>query len=60
MRPPPKLNHEGLPIDPDDWTYEDWRDLHFGILAIKARIAARHKPQTEDKPNEPDRTPHRD
>ena len=26
-----------------DWTTEDWRDLHEGVNAIKAKIQARHR-----------------
>lgn len=39
-----RLDADGVPIDPNDWTVEDWRTLWEGIRAIKATIAARHKP----------------
>lgn len=37
-----RLDKDGVPVDPNDWTKEDWADLYFGMIAIKARIAARH------------------
>lgn len=48
MGKPVKLDRDGVPIDPNDWTYEDWKDLHFGIIAIKAKIAARHRKTAGD------------
>lgn len=48
-RRPPKLDADGVPVDGRDWTEADWADLHYGIAAIKARIAGRHA-----KPREPD------
>lgn len=33
-----------IPIDPKDWTVEDWRDLWNGIEEIRQRIAFRHAP----------------
>lgn len=44
-RRPPKLDPDGVPIDGRDWTEADWADMHYGIAAIKARIAARHAPK---------------
>lgn len=40
-----RLDADGMPIDGCDWTEADWADLHYGMAAIKARIAARHRPQ---------------
>lgn len=40
---PPKLSPSGVPVDPRDWTEADWADLHYGLAAIQARIAARHE-----------------
>jgi hypothetical protein len=37
-----KLDDDGVPVDAKDWTEADWAELHHGIQAIKARIAARH------------------
>ncbi len=38
-----RLDRDGVPIDPNDWTVEDWRTLHEGIKLIKAIIAERHR-----------------
>ena len=38
-----RLDRHGLPVDPNDWTVEDWRTLWQGIAVIKAIIAHRHK-----------------
>lgn len=43
----PKLSPSGVPIDTRDWTEADWADLHYGIKAIQARIAARHEEMRE-------------
>ncbi len=42
-----RLDRDGVPIDPGDWTVEDWRTLHEGIIVIKAIIARRHRIETE-------------
>lgn len=39
----PDLTKDGVPINPKDWTVEDWRDLHEGINSIKEKISARHR-----------------
>lgn len=31
-----------IPVNPEQWTVDDWRDLHKGILSIKAKISKRH------------------
>ena len=43
-----RLDRDGLPINPNDWTSEDWQDLHRGIQRIIRQIAARHKELDED------------
>ena len=40
----PRLDKGGVPIDPEDWTDEDWLELWNGIKRIRARIAKRHLP----------------
>lgn len=47
-----KLNSEGLPVDANDWTVEDWIDLHTGLQKIFKKISARHstKPDAPYKP----------
>lgn len=42
------LDLDGVPRNPKDWTTEDWRDLWCGIQAIKAGIAARHRPAAKE------------
>jgi hypothetical protein len=34
---------DGVPVDPKDWTPEDWRDLREAIDAVKEKIAKRHE-----------------
>ncbi len=41
-----RLDRDGVPVDPNDWTAEDWRTLHEGITLIKAIIAERHRNQS--------------
>ena len=31
-----------LPVDANEWTVEDWRDLHEAIEQVKRRVAERH------------------
>lgn len=33
---------DGVPVDPKDWTPEDWKDLHQAIEAVKDKIRKRH------------------
>lgn len=40
-----RLDPDGVPVEGRDWTEADWADLHYGMAAIKARIAARHAPK---------------
>lgn len=51
-----RLDRDGVPIDGRDWTEADWADLHHGMTAIKARIAARHAKaeETSARPKERD------
>ncbi len=44
-----KYTDEGIPIDANDWDYEDWKILWIGICAIKAAIAERHRERREAK-----------
>jgi hypothetical protein len=39
----PKLDKDGVPEDPNDWTAEDWFDLLKGMKRIKAKISKRHE-----------------
>lgn len=43
----PKYDEDGVPIDANDWEYDDWRILWMGITAIKTSIAERHKAKRE-------------
>lgn len=38
-----RLTKDGLPVDQNDWTYEDWKDLYCTMERLKRRIAARHR-----------------
>jgi hypothetical protein len=55
-RRPPKLTPDGVPIDGRDWTEADWADLHYGMAAIKARIAARHASESRESGPQPGET----
>ena len=37
-----RLTPDGLPRDANDWTEDDWRDLHVALERVKASVAARH------------------
>lgn len=43
----PRYDADGVPVDPLDWDYEDWRILWEGYKAIKAAIAARRRAKAE-------------
>jgi hypothetical protein len=43
-----RLDRDGVPVDPMDWTCDDWRDLWCGMQAVKAGIAARHRPGAKE------------
>lgn len=47
MKRTPKYDKDGVPVDANDWEYEDWRILWEGYKAIKAAIAARHRERRE-------------
>ena len=47
----------GIPVDGRDWTEADWADLHHGVTAIRARIAARHRAMRADKQSEEKEAP---
>jgi hypothetical protein len=36
------LSRDGLPLDPNDWSREDWEDLHRTLEAFKGRARRRH------------------
>jgi hypothetical protein len=36
-----------LPRDANDWTVEDWIDLHESLETVKLKVKARHKPKEE-------------
>jgi hypothetical protein len=42
-----------IPLDPNDWTVDDWRELYNGIEEIKQRIAARYEPRHTPKQTPP-------
>jgi hypothetical protein len=46
-----KLSRDGLPVDANEWTQTDWRDLHDAMEKTKKLIANRHK-QKETEPND--------
>lgn len=33
----------GLPRDPNEWTVEDWMDLHAALEWVRRRVAERHR-----------------
>ena len=43
VRRPAKVNRDGIPVDSQDWTAQDWSDLHKAIEKAKKAIAKRHK-----------------
>lgn len=40
---PVRLDRDGVPIDPNDWTVDDWRTLWTGMQGTKAMIAKNHR-----------------
>lgn len=48
----PRYDPDGVPIDANDWDYEDWKILWMGYVAIKAAIAARHREKREAEDGE--------
>lgn len=40
---PVELNRRGIPVHADDWTDEDWLDLHRSMKRLIRRIAKRHR-----------------
>ena len=51
MTKKPRYNRDGLPIDKNDWTAEDWADLHRAIQEAIKSIAARHEPKAAEESN---------
>jgi hypothetical protein len=43
VRRPVKVSRDGIPVDSQDWTAQDWSDLHKAIEKAKKAIAKRHK-----------------
>lgn len=39
----PALNKRGLPIDVNEWTEDDWRDLHNALERVVRKIGRRHR-----------------
>ena len=37
----PRLR-DGLPVSPNDWTADDWRDLHAAMETVRRLVGARH------------------
>lgn len=37
-----RFTEKGLPVDANDWTEDDWRDLHSAIDGVISKIARRH------------------
>lgn len=44
-----KYDCNGLPVDPHDWTYEDWTILWDAILTVRSKIADNHREQRESQ-----------
>lgn len=55
-----RYDHDGVPVDPFDWTVEDWRTLWLGMGAVKKLIAARHREARERAGSGPSETGGRD
>lgn len=45
---PIELSKRGIPMKSEDWTVEDWRDLHCTLEATIRKIAARHQGQLHE------------
>lgn len=41
-----RLNKRGIPVEANDWTDEDWLDLHRAMKRVIRKIAKRHKLST--------------
>jgi len=41
-----KFNEHGLPVDANDWTVEDWIDLHTALELAYKKIATRHEKES--------------
>lgn len=39
------LTRRGIPVRAEDWTEQDWLDLHRATERVIRKIAKRHKPQ---------------
>ncbi len=38
-----RFTQDGLPRDKNDWTEDDWRDLHEALESVKRKVKERHK-----------------
>jgi hypothetical protein len=43
-----RFDENGLPRDANEWTYEDWRDLHNALETIKANVSKRHEAKRKE------------
>ncbi len=41
----PRLNKDGLPVDPKEWTEADWRTLNETLEKVIREVSGRHKPE---------------
>ena len=37
-----RYSDSGLPVDPKDWTRQDWQDLHEAMQTVIKRVSERH------------------
>lgn len=47
-----RFTEGGISKDDKDWTVEDWRDLWYGMQAIRAKISKRHQKLKEEPQDE--------
>ena len=45
-----KQYRDGIPVNPNDWTVEDWKDLYLSLEFAKARIRKRHEKSSNKRP----------
>ena len=45
-----KYTEDGLPRDSNEWTEEDWRDLHNALETIKKKVGQRHDRRRVSEP----------
>jgi hypothetical protein len=44
------FHHSGVPIRAEDWTEEDWQDLHCALKRAIGKIARRHRTRIHSTP----------